>query len=1437
MKKVLVILCITAFAFLSCGGGAGGSFSAGQSEGVQDLYNPDEPVKPEGSDIASGAGTDNGGSSEVKDTSAPFITNAKALSNFVIRIDFSEDIKESVAKTVANYSFKANDETISAKSVEAKSKYVEVTLVSTTKEGVEYNAIVRNVEDLSGNAIDIAEYKFTGKGAIAGVIDFGTITDKNGNTVTINTNGSTSTSATDFTFGVSGDGITAYQYLLDDGTWSAEIPVGTDTTLTGLSDGLHTLQVIVKNSDGVWQEYSEATIITWTVDTAAPTSTEVLANITSPNGINLNGGIWNQDFINIQLGDGIVAYQYELNGTWISGTGNLITIQDLDDGTYNVNIKVQDAAGNWSEVIPAVTNFTIDTTNPVAIITNINTPAIYNYNDISFVIDGNDNIQAIKWILDGGTEHVINIPAGLTPEEINTLLTITLNDLSATDHTLSIAIQDNAGNWSEPNVYNFTVDMTAPATSSVVLNTSILPTLSNSDKITLDLTGSAGEVAYYKYLLDDGTTWSAPIPVSSTWEITGLSNGGHTIQIIGIDLAGNESLPISHTWTVDTTPMTTSQIASAVQLPSTIKNGTTNINSASIIISGTDIESFKYLKADGTWSEEIPAGTLDLTNLPEGLNTLTIIVKDTAGNWTEIADAYSISWIVDTIKPNNIVASMVPPTITGDDSISIGISNPEAQGITEFRYQLDNGTWSEWMSASEIVDKTGLSNQLHTLSIQARDLAGNESEVVTYSWTVDTDLPTAVAVNIPASVTNSNSITIDLSTADLAYYRYKLDNGSYSDWILITEAITINNLTEGAHTIEILGKDAAGNIQATPTVYNWTVDTIAPVITLTSDLTQNPTNIQTNNITVNGSGINSYTYRVDSGVEVTKTSINDKIVVTGSANGLHSVTVTAKDLAGNVSLPVTYNWTVDITPPSAPAAVDTGAMSNSANLTANWANAADVADIKIQVATDAAFTNIVYGINGGATLGKVSTYQFTANDTYGDTYYFRVKAADALGNWSGFGTASDGIKVVGSVTGTVMNTSKEFISGANVSLNPLFGGGSVLTTTTNASGVFTIPNVGIGINRYRAVITKTGLNGAEKNNITVSVGETVSTGTLYLVSPSAPSGNISGSVINANDGTAVTGYTIKVTAWDETIKVNKTYTTSAFTTPTPALASGSYTVEITKTGYYPIKFDNIIVNGNIALDRLAICETLQQGQVRVIIQWGATPEDLELYMTGPTNKSVTTDGSPYSRFLLGWVDNGVTIDGVKQKNLYSFDENTGKHFFGGDPSGLKSTASKVRDDYDGYGPEAINLFMGYKLGTYIYTVRDWYGGNINNSANWAGTKITARVYYAGGMQNEAVFTPVSNTNSYLKMMQINVNGYNKADVTVKLVPAAYQQNTMLVNTKASMNWSAAGSGITTYLLAIATDYTKSFGMLFILVFISFMSLYMVNRRRHKITQK
>jgi len=122
---------------------------------------------------------------------------------------------------------------------------------------------------------------------------------------------------------------------------------------------------------------------------------------------------------------------------------------------------------------------------------------------------------------------------------------VTLTALPDGQYTLNVRGKNAVNNYYELT-YSWTVDHTAPT----VLITSSMA-YSNSRAASVAFTGSAqgAPIVGFECKLDA----LAFAPCTSPFTVSNLTEGPHTVQIRGNDLAGNQSAPATLTWIVDVT--------------------------------------------------------------------------------------------------------------------------------------------------------------------------------------------------------------------------------------------------------------------------------------------------------------------------------------------------------------------------------------------------------------------------------------------------------------------------------------------------------------------------------------------------------------------------------------------------------------------------------------------------------------------------------------------------------------------------------------------------------------------------------------------------------------------------------------------------------------------------------------------------------------------
>src|SRR5207245_707204 len=140
-------------------------------------------------------------------------------------------------------------------------------------------------------------------------------------------------------------------------------------------------------------------------------------------------------------------------------------------------------------------------------------------------------------------------------------------------------------------------------------------------------------------------------------------------------------------------------------------------------------------------------------------------------------------------------------------------------------------------------------------------------------------------------------------------FQCRVDGGS---WSSCSSPFTVSPaLAEGGHTFAVRAVDRAGNTDASPASYAWTLDTTAPGTSITahpSDPSSNTTPSFSFTATEAGS---SFECRIDAGSWTTCTSPHSLASLT---DGSHTFDVRATDAAANTDAsPASSTWTVDST--------------------------------------------------------------------------------------------------------------------------------------------------------------------------------------------------------------------------------------------------------------------------------------------------------------------------------------------------------------------------------------------------------------------------------------------------------------------------------------------------------------------------------------------
>src|SRR5215212_117275 len=182
----------------------------------------------------------------------------------------------------------------------------------------------------------------------------------------------------------------------------------------------------------------------------------------------------------------------------------------------------------------------------------------------------------------------------------------------------------------------------------------------------------------------------------------------------------------------------------------------------------------------------------------------------------------------DTTPPETTIDAK-PNDPSNNASPSFGFTSTEANST--FECSVDGGAYASCTSPKSLSSK--LSDGSHTFAVKATDAAGNtDATPDSYTWTVDTVAPNTTIDAKPTNPSNNASPSFEFSSNEAnSTFECSVDGGAYAS---CTSPKNLTGLSDGSHTFSVKATDAAGNTDATPANWSWTIDATPPETTITS---------------------------------------------------------------------------------------------------------------------------------------------------------------------------------------------------------------------------------------------------------------------------------------------------------------------------------------------------------------------------------------------------------------------------------------------------------------------------------------------------------------------------------------------------------------------------------------------------------------------------
>lgn len=165
---------------------------------------------------------------------------------------------------------------------------------------------------------------------------------------------SSPTKLTTAAINVGGVNVDFYQYRLNNGAWSAEVPVATPLSLSGLPTGTNTLAVLGRSQYGSYLDATQAVVTSWVVDPAAP-ATVITGTPATPSR--------NYDALLSVGGTGVTNYSWTINKGFYrapTSSANPIILSNLNTGAQVVGVLGKVGGVTQSTNNPTTVSWTIN---------------------------------------------------------------------------------------------------------------------------------------------------------------------------------------------------------------------------------------------------------------------------------------------------------------------------------------------------------------------------------------------------------------------------------------------------------------------------------------------------------------------------------------------------------------------------------------------------------------------------------------------------------------------------------------------------------------------------------------------------------------------------------------------------------------------------------------------------------------------------------------------------------------------------------------------------------------------------------------------------------------------------------------------------------------------------------------------------------------------
>ncbi|WP_079827805.1 Ig-like domain-containing protein [Salmonella enterica] len=716
------------------------------------------------------------------------------------------------------------------------------------------------------------------------------------------------------------------------------------------ADGSYTLTVKVEDKAGNTNYSAPLTVV---IDTQIAIDGVELVNDSGVKGDNMTNDDRPHFRVTVPTDVNEVRLSIDGGNSWVqatpgvAGSWEYIWPTDLADGQYTLTVEATDKAGN---TVTKTIDFAVDTTLSVPVIvldsaddTGIQGDNMTNSTQPTFALQhiDDDAVRVTVSVEHGGVTTTFDATKGVGGWSFTPT-----GAWADGDYTLSVSVEDKAGNTSHSASLTVTVDTQIAINNIELVNDSGIPddNLTNNVRPHFQVKVPT-DVNEVRLSIDGGKTWfnATQSATPGVWDYTWLADvgeGKHTLTVEATDKAGNQTTQ-KLDFIIDTMLSEPTIVLDSTDDSGTKGDNLTNANKPTFILGNIDADA-RYVTVEVQYggTKEVLTATKGATGIwsvtptgtwADGDYMLTVRVEDDAGNvkysapLTVTVDTQITIDVIELVNDNGIPGD----NLTNDVRPHFRVTVPG--DVNEVRLSIDGG--NTWVRATQgtagIWDYTwpkDVTDGLHTLTVEATDKAGNKT-TQTLDFTIDTRLSTPTitmdsrddtgAIGDHITSVKRPGFTIGNIDSDAQSVILRITQGGNSQEVTLTQVGGQWRFTpdadwaDGSYTLTVEVTDNAGNVrQSTPLIVTVDTQTSITDITLVNDHGVPDDNLTNSTrpqfeITV-PADVNSVQLSIDGGANWVSAAQGIEGVwgytwPTDMGDGKHTLTVMVTDRAGNTA--------------------------------------------------------------------------------------------------------------------------------------------------------------------------------------------------------------------------------------------------------------------------------------------------------------------------------------------------------------------------------------------------------------------------------------------------------------------------------------------------------------------------------------------------------